>query len=225
MAEISKIKLPNNSIYNIRDDVHIWGGRNLLWGTSWVNSFTENSNITGWYRLEPSVDTLETSITRGQCHAVHRSRSGTTATSWSEFKYYCRNGNTLIPEEQYTLSWWQYAPSSTWYNSYSTNYLCSSVRYYDSAGTKIADGTTTPVNGNNTFKPTAANIWEHRTSTFTVPTAAGGHVWWYMFFSIPRDIDLILCQFKLEHGNKATDWSPAPEDIAYVDGTQLVLLS
>jgi hypothetical protein len=30
---------------------------------------------------------------------------------------------------------------------------------------------------------------------------------------------------KLEKGNKPTDWSPAPEDIAYVNGTTLELLS
>ena len=225
MALISKIKNTADSVdYNIRDDVHTWGGRNLFWGTSWGNSFTENSNITGWYRLEPNVDTLETSITKGQCYAVHRSRSGTTATSWSEFKYYCRDNTVLIPGEQYTLSWWQYAPTDTWYASYSTNYLTSNIRYYDSGGTKIADSTT--MNPNNTvFKPTAVTTWEHRSSTFTVPAAAEGHAWWYIYFSIPRDIDLILCQFKLEHGNKATDWSPAPEDIAHVNGTTLELLS
>lgn len=44
MAEISKIKLPNNSIYNIRDDVHTWGGRNLLQGSHLVSPTT---NIVG----------------------------------------------------------------------------------------------------------------------------------------------------------------------------------
>lgn len=30
MALISKIKGTNNTEYNVRDDVSIWGGRNLL---------------------------------------------------------------------------------------------------------------------------------------------------------------------------------------------------
>jgi hypothetical protein len=36
---------------------------------------------------------------------------------------------------------------------------------------------------------------------------------------------IIFGQAKVEIGNKATDWSPAPEDIAHVNGTTLELLS
>ncbi len=34
MALISKIKGTDNIEYNVRDDVSVWGGRNLLKGTS-----------------------------------------------------------------------------------------------------------------------------------------------------------------------------------------------
>jgi hypothetical protein len=37
--------------------------------------------------------------------------------------------------------------------------------------------------------------------------------------------ELWITNIKAERGNKATDWSPAPEDIAQVDGTELILLS
>lgn len=30
MATISKIKLPNNASYDIKDDYSVWGGRNIL---------------------------------------------------------------------------------------------------------------------------------------------------------------------------------------------------
>jgi hypothetical protein len=34
-----------------------------------------------------------------------------------------------------------------------------------------------------------------------------------------------MTEVKIEKGNKATDWSPALEDIAHVNGTTLELLS
>ena len=38
MATISKIKLPNNASYDIRDDYSTWGGRNLLQNSSQILS-------------------------------------------------------------------------------------------------------------------------------------------------------------------------------------------
>jgi hypothetical protein len=91
---------------------------------------------------------------------------------------------------------------------------------YAADGTKYANGATLP-----------ASTWLHIIFTFTTvvattdypyinfrPYTYGNYVntsasecWW-------RD-------FKLERGNKATDWSPAPEDIAHVNGECLELLS
>lgn len=223
MAEISEIKLPNNNSYKLRDDVHTWGGRNLLVNTDWKdeNVFTNNKNITGWYGLDPEVDTLDTSFTHRGHNSIRRLRNGTTSLSWSSFRYYCRDNNILVPNEQYTLSWWQYAPSDEWYEA--GYYLTGILEYHDDNSTSYI--TQQIVVSNKGFIPSTVATWEHRAFTFTAPTEVINHTWWELYFRAPGDVDLYLTQFKLEHGNKSTDWSPAPEDIAYVSGTQLNLLS
>jgi hypothetical protein len=49
MATISKIKLPNNASYDIRDDYSMWGGRNLVYNK-------EESSIDG--KLDFQYDIL-----------------------------------------------------------------------------------------------------------------------------------------------------------------------
>lgn len=78
--------------------------------------------------------------------------------------------------------------------------------------------------GTGSFIPSTANTWQKVYITWRIP-ANTDYDRFYVFISSNRDINMYMTDIKLEKGSKPTDWSPAPEDIAHVNGEQLELLS
>ena len=197
MALISKIKNTADSVdYNIRDDVHTWGGRNLMLHTDYATYGTSTFFNDGI----PSVSINNNKMTIPYATSIaHLSKK-----------------NVL----SFTI------PSNT--------IVTCSVYVYENT---IADGTHAVRVGR------IANI-EGTSVSFsdwqTIPTGFTGLYSWQWKFSSTTDAygfilnfsttqstsgNMILGRVKVEIGNKPTDWSPAPEDIAYVNGTTLELLS
>ena len=78
--------------------------------------------------------------------------------------------------------------------------------------------------GTFNFFPSTTNIWQKVYSTFKIPPN-NDYDRLYAYISSNRDINMYMTDIKLEKGSKPTDWSPAPKDIAHVNGEQLELLS
>lgn len=75
--------------------------------------------------------------------------------------------------------------------------------------------------GNTFFVPT--NAFQRVSVTFTIPTDANTFKHYDIWLAIHGNLqsDLYIKNLKLEKGNKATDWTPAPEDVekGYIDYT------
>lgn len=74
-----------------------------------------------------------------------------------------------------------------------------------SANTKVQSNV---AGGSNPYNHSLTTSWTRYTTTYQT-SAAGSLTFW----AIEANKDIYLANIKLERGNKATDWSPAPEDI------------
>lgn len=193
MAEISKIKLPNNAIYNLRDDVHTWGGRNYILTSNKVTGGGNASGITSSYETDGSLKIVSTSG-NGNYRSIN----------------FAQNSNDHI----------------------GNNFNIGDI-YTVSVMIKVESGTVLPtlfINSGNAYKQLKGTIVQNQwiqawySSIWADPGTQYGNISLHLGFREAIGT-YYFKNFKLEKGNKATDWSPAPEDIAYVDGTQLVLLS
>ena len=233
MAEISQIKLPNNATYNLRDDVHTWGGRNLLLGSMEISSA---AGIPGWYNNGTSGLTLE-KITMDGVPVIHFK-----GTPTGKYVPSIRTRNCVVLEwgQTYIMSCdIKFDKAITTAASTPQHYHIGSVENNDiynlsilSKGGGVNMVSYTPTTG--VIIP--ANTWQHYERIITTNANAPDASYPYpkiapfIYGSIRNISESVECNgwvknWKIEKGNKATDWSPAPEDIAYVNGTQLVLLS
>ena len=177
MALISKIKGTDNVEYNVRDDISVWGGRNLLSINKYINVSGGPDLITcdGWI-----TDSTPTSDSR----------------SWG---YTNCNWKLSLQADTYIL---------TWYVKTATTNTNKGIGIYPSSGNSlwVSTGSSGP------FGEVGVGS---KIITLTNNTDIG-----IMFKIYDGNVRL-----KLEHGTKSTDWSPAPEDIAHVNGECLELLS
>lgn len=74
-----------------------------------------------------------------------------------------------------------------------------------SANTKVQSNV---AGGSNPYNHSLTTSWTRYTTTYQT-SAAGSLTFW----AVEANKDIYLANIKLERGNKATDWSPAPEDI------------
>ena len=211
MALISQIKGTDNISYNLRDDVHTWGGRNLLLRTKEFSNTGVSSSVTGYLRSG--------STTNINAYNDFTSRSITSDSAGVIGEWLindCQNGET------YTLSFWAKGSGSPRCYFYGPSGYISVAQMKNSAG-----GSGTPGDGNsdNGTKLTVTNSWQRYWVTWTLAASGGSTNQKYCLIRNDNKGAYQICGVKLEKGNKATDWSPAPEDIAHVSGTELVLLS
>ena len=203
MALISRIKSTHdNNEYNVRDDVHVWGGRNLAKGSY---------NFQNWWIPSGYATVSGDTVTFAK----------RTSKSWVVIASPCIPAADAIGKD-ITVSFDIRSDDATDLNAESgypaggpggTNY---STRTHSITG----------FNGN------VSTNWERKSftiknidySTWTKNDGATDdwlciNVWLYQLNSVQ------FRHFKFEYGNKPTDWSPAPEDIGYVNSTELNLLS
>lgn len=204
---ISAIKGSDNVNYNLRDDVHTWGGRNLL-------LYTGNMPLGGAYIRN------------------YRAQAASLTDTGEGIKYdsTVNNGGIEIPlysrgciksGEILTCS---FQARGTKANVGSV-YICRQT---------AAGANTDNISYGNTLNLTdiSTTAWTKYHFTFTANNATQAENDKYaMFFMLAWGstnvgwLEIKKYSLKLEIGNKPTDWSPAPEDIAYINGTELNLLS
>ena len=175
------------------------GGRNLLFGTNQGTYRWGWSMQTGGKTIEEYLD--------GGVRAVRMTRDATPNAGWSVISYNMgANDYALLePNTEYTLSF-DYKPSVA-----TANGVMFSIRR--------GDGTNAATNEGGYWKEIPANKWTHVSGTFmTVENIPD-----FLLYSteiyitrLPTTVNSvhIFKNLKLEKGNKATDWSPAPEDPA-----------
>ena len=165
------------------------GGRNLVPKT--------NKGKTGWgWNKHSGTYSLE-DITSLGVNAVKASCT-TKSTSW-EVLYRTLNLSLISPNTEYTISFDLYpSKSGTIENIYITK----------NNGTNIlADF------GSQTY---TANTWNKVVKTAITTSAPISDQYIYLTGLCGVDgSSVIIANLKIEKGNKATDWTPAPEDVAY----------
>lgn len=193
----------NNKIDNLEV-----GGRNYVINSNFSKGLlTRRSNSEGWTYGVGSK--LSSDVKFDGNNTIHRYRTGTTSTSWAEMQYYHYRDLTKETNvnEQWTLSFWVYVANSEWIDV-STNSIVSAVRIFNSSNTKIGDISIPDL---KTVLKNSIGKWTRYVCTFSIP-ASLDYTYFYFFNSPARDYDFYLANYKLEKGNKATDWTPAPED-------------
>lgn len=175
------------------------GGRNLLRGTNQGTANWDWSMQTGGKTIEEYLD--------GGVRAVKMTRDAVEQTGWSIISYAVSEDAyaLLEPNTEYTLSF-DYKPSVA-----TANGVTFSIRR--------GDGSNAATNDGGYWKEIPANEWTHVSGTFmtveNIPDFLLNSTEIYIT-RLPTTVNSvhIFKNLKLEKGNKATDWSPAPEDPA-----------
>ena len=170
------------------------GGRNLL-----LNSgFKDNSD--GWDY--PAYISGHVVKDRRKC--AHINHSGLNNIKFARQSILGK----LEPNTQYIMSGWVFTENVV---KGTTNFMC--MFYHD--GQYNNNGTTGWYGYGHKDIPINAGKWTHVEWTFTTDSentlnAISSNVYVYT-----RDMtgDIYFYDLKLEKGNKATDWTPAPEDV------------
>lgn len=212
MAVISQIKATSDNVdYNIRDDYSIWGGRNLLLNTKdYYGWYTNNTTLVTFneHLINFSGNTSKSWICIGSpCLDYERDIKGKDITLSMEVR---SNDYTSLPEAGY--------PSIQFYlksqGPQATNY---STRMKGTPANVI-----TPISDEWTkFSVTLENITD---STFTNSYGDTAAPWFAVNLWLYQTKSVQFRKLKLEIGNKPTDWSPAPEDIARFIGNETIEL-
>lgn len=171
------------------------GGRNLLRNSAWLK---DNSY---W----GSTVCLDTSMTLDGCNSMLINESGNTANVWHGPAYTptiisCQEG------EKYTASIYTRTDNISGIDRGSM----LEIDVYD------VNGARTTIAAAVFVEPSANNTWQRFSCTATIPSGcAYVGVWMY----VSRNGKMWFAKPKLEQGNKATDWTSAPEDTqSQIDG-------
>lgn len=199
MAVISQIKATSDNVnYNIRDDYSIWGGRNLLQGTAnpWIGSMTapQWGIGSGGNGVGSIEEILDSPIQLTKTFRITGNTSGNR--DWRQ--------NVQDFVDLGTEGLWQ---CSCWVRAIGAS--CKSfIRVWS---TKAIFSKTT----------TISTDWTYMSFPLTLSAncTLGG-----MMFGLTGAGSIEYIGMKLERGNKSTDWSPAPEDIARFIGNETIEL-
>ena len=192
-AKVTEAKTTADYAKNGIDNLKI-GGRNIL-----LNSkLTDNAD--NW----EGVANIKEYITKYNRHCAHFKH-----TALKQTKYISQSVlNKLEPNTTYTMSGWVLSENIV---KGTTNHTC--MFYHSGSYTK--DGTSTWFGYGSKGIPinTGTGTWTRLVWTFTtddkLKTATNCSIQVHT-----RDLtgDIYFCDLKLEKGNRATDWTPAPED-------------
>ena len=177
------------------------GGRNILLNSS----FRENANK--WEGVIPEIIEFDGKKCAHYKHTALKSTKHVTQSVLGK----------LEPNTKYTMSGWVRTDNIV-KGTTNPTIMFYHDGHYDNNGTSTWFGY---ISKGFTIN-TGVGSWQYLTVTFTtddkLKTATKSGIFVYT-----RDItgDIYFYNLKLEKGNKATDWTPAPEDVqANIDGVQ-----
>lgn len=172
------------------------GGRNLL-----IGSETIPANIGRWY----AGYALLSGTDSGHNYFQITIPAGATSTGirGSYDSKYCHTEDVLVPGEIYTYSFWAWSDKAVGFRASSVGHMrCINKN----APSNLHLESYVQV------KPSSipANTWTFCSITFTVSNIA--YMLPYLWY-LPADSTFRFSNPKVEKGTKATDWTPAPEDV------------
>ena len=215
MAVLSKIKASDNVDYNIRDDYSTWGGRNLLKLSAMNNrdTFVANSNtdFTKPFRFYNGSATIHNFTSLGDGTFQDTITLNAASNLGICFTRLATDIN-LDSNSEYILSCWA---KTTKANAH----VDIGLSYYNTSDSWVWRGGSNPKNFSTT------NTWQFFTHTFKPDADTKAIMYCFTMVGVANGTDTwTIKHCKLEKGNKATDWSPAPEDIARFIGNETIEL-
>lgn len=172
------------------------GGTNLIFGTK--DFVINTSRVKGWYNQGAFTMTKV-----GDYVVASKSATGLTENSIKGlYSSYipCKKGDTFTVSVDIKVT-----NLNTWDAKYPLI-----VEGYDTSKTRI-EYLDVSINNGITNKPTMVNgEWTRFTCTYTVTNT--NTVFFGIRLSLFKNGEIFFRKAKIEKGNKATDWSPAPED-------------
>lgn len=203
MAVISQIKATSDNVnYNIRDDYSTWGGRNLVYNTRFLSA-TPPAPWVNW----GSPTTREVVEIDG----INYMHLVSTTNKWQGYSQNSvqRGGyGDVTAGDQIIVSFDAYAKTAG-------QTCCIGIHWGNNSGSIISQSWYSPV-------LTTTSV-HYISPVYTVPANCVGFN--LMIGSNSETVDEIwMAKVKVEKGNKATDWSPAPEDIARFIGNETIEL-
>ena len=208
VTNATKDMATNSSVNNAIGNLQI-GGRNLIKNSAFI------SGISGWLPTRnDSQLILDNSIKLNGHPTIKISNTGLTQNSWYGVRTYDNLvDSTIYKGVTYTLSCWYYVKDKTTIDS---NLTLQLKGYKADATTEssIPNAATTVLP-----KDIANEKWTKISVTFT-PTETFTKCCARAHFD--KNGTAWVTDFKLEKGNKATDWTPAPEDASTaIDNIQI----
>ena len=181
------------TIYKSIDDMEI-GGRNLIRNSAFVNGAS-------YWNFGQNV-TLNTSKTFNGHPAVKIPQSGLTYNEWRG----CRNEylpitNPISSNQTYTISCYYYVEDISTFDS-NIGLEVKGVKTTDTYDTHICSISVPKEN-------LVSNKWTKIVGTFTVTNEYSST---FVLAWVAKNGTVWFADFKLEKGDKCTDWSAAPED-------------
>lgn len=167
------------------------GGRNLLLNSSLLN----NTNYWGGFQISVNIDKT---ITLQNRNSLKIEKLDLSYDGYSGVEQKGTKNLEAKEGDKFTASVFSYTD-----NREIIDRGCNlEIRYFKKNGTRISQSA-------KSIKPSENNKWEYYTITRTCPSDTA-----YVSFSVYliRNGRIFINGMKLETGNKATDWSPAPED-------------
>jgi len=176
-----------SSITAVRSDLDNLeiGGRNL------AKNSTGDMGLNGWEAFN-SGGSLTVEDGYGEHKAITRSITGSGGAIYTPFA-------DVIPNDTYTLSFWVKTDKDA-----TVSHL---PKFRNASGTE-----SNPIAAPNT--QVTANTWTRITFTLTIPANQVRAATTPRVINGEYPVKLWVSQYKLEKGNRATDWTPAPEDMA-----------
>lgn len=182
------------------DNIEI-GGRNLLRKSKTFG--LDSTRVNGWVNSGNKWTVAYSE--EDQCYIASTSSSGLTAIG---IKSFFSNKISCIQGDIFTLSCWIRITDITAFD-YGVTFI---LEEFDDDGNRVAYQDTDPAKTTGTNKITfASGEWTYCTATYTIKNSATTK--FGIRLALFKNGEIFFKLPKLEKGNKATDWTPAPEDV------------
>lgn len=200
----------NSTLYSVGstpDGISI-GGRNYILNSALQQAMLDayDSGESGWAcPIGAANASIDNTVTHNGHNTLHKQCTYADDDTWYESNYYFAGKNRIqfTANETWTLSLWIYAKTIP------AEPLLSSIRLFDGNWTwakKVSEISIGDV------VVTKVEKWTRIELTFNTPSSIPTYDRGYVMFTTNQTADCYMTEFKLEKGNNATDWTPAPED-------------
>lgn len=173
------------------------GGRNYIFNSAFLNGST------GWgFDAGVTIDTETLFGVHPTIRIEERDATSDTYKGASTSRLPIANSFSINTGEIVTISFWYYLPTLDGFDSAHLN--------MQFAGTKEGASSSSAI---HQFRQAKSSLVVGQWTKIEVPiTATNNYTKCYINTYISRNGLIWLADFKLEKGNKVTDWTPAPED-------------